>query len=115
MFGVFDGFEAIEDIPEREYITYGVLEPAQTEAAGQMLPRPPIGIKSLGVLYNFRRHPELYQLDHIDLWLHNYDYTNEYKVQIDEDDRHPCWLDLRDEFKSVHSNLMAQVRAKNGS
>jgi hypothetical protein len=113
MFGVFDGVDPKDTLDEREYLTYGVCEPARTEATGLL--KPLARITSLGVTYHILRHPDLFQLDHIDAWLHNYDYTNEYKVPIDEDDRHPCWLDLRDEFKSVHSNLMAKLRAKNGS
>jgi len=89
------------DIPDIDLPLYGVREPAQIEAAGQILPRPLATINLYDCDYKIRRHPEVLRLDHIDFWVKEYSYAKDCNIHLPHNDCHPCWLELRGHYEYI--------------
>ena len=102
---MFSGVDRLDSIPENDHLLYGVNEPAQIETAGQYYDRSVADITLFGVTYRIRRHPELLMLPHIDEWITDYKYTNKYKVPVPFESRHPCWIDLENEYEYIQKGM----------
>ncbi len=86
---------------EADRINYGVSEPSQVEVAGQILPKSVEVFALFGVTYKVRRHPSLLRMKHIDLWIKEYEYLQEFKTHVPTDERHLCWLELREQYNAI--------------
>ena len=80
-------------------------KPSQIEVAGRFFDRPLVVAEIYGVTYKIMRHPSLLIPAHITEWIKDYEYTKEYKIPTPYDDRHPCWLQLREEWESILTGL----------
>lgn len=82
---------------------------AQIEVAGQVLKRPLAVADIFGVTYEILRHPSLLVPPHVKHWIEDYEYTKEYKIPVPFEERHPCWLDMRNEWEALQKGLGLDV------
>ncbi len=86
---------------EADKVKFGVSKPSQTDATGQILPKSVEIFTLFGVTYKVRRHPDLLRMKHIDLWVKDYEYLQEFTTHVPTDERHLCWLELREQYNAT--------------
>ena len=80
---------------------YGVRESACTELAGLKFEKPIFKGNIGGEVYEITRHPELLLSETATAWVRDFEYTEEFKIPVPYDDRHPCWLQMREEWRRI--------------
>jgi hypothetical protein len=85
----------------------GVAEPAQWRSRDGSIQfeKSYATVNLFGVSYDIVAHPSLLVADHIDVFLDEVDYTEEYKPAVLYEDRHPIWLELKKEWDMIRKGL----------
>jgi hypothetical protein len=85
----------------------GVVEPSQMKAGdGNWYPMPLASITMDGVTHVLRRHPKLYNMKHIDEWIQEYRYTEQYKVPVPYEERSPLWIQAKNVYEYYYNGAV---------
>jgi len=90
-------------VTESEADLYGVRSVALMKTASGNFERTLCKqVSVFGETYKIMRHPDLLVGRHIWKWIEDYEYTEEYKIPIPHEERHPAWLDFRKYWKEIN-------------